>query len=110
VFTILKQKIIKNLVKNHHKFHEKCLRISIAFSSSILIQVSSILELNLGSNLAPCGSIWAPWGNKKLTLVSRKPQGSILIDFSTIFIDLGPPFESFGLQHRFPSHEKTLFL
>ena len=37
-------------------------------------------------------------------------EGSVLIYFSAMLIDFGPPFESFGLQNRFPSHETTLFL
>ena len=53
----------------------------------------------------------APFGlhreRKKLTLVSRKPQGSIFIIFLAIFINLGPPLETFGLSNRLPSHEKN---
>ena len=52
---------------------------------------------------------------RAFTIVVRRNQqefneGSVLIYFSAMLIDFGPPFESFGLQNGFPSHETTLFL
>ena len=37
-------------------------------------------------------------------------KGSVLIYFSAMLIDFGPPFESSGLQNSFPSHETISFL
>ena len=80
-------------MKNHHKIHKKCLRISIAFLSSILIQFSSILELNLGSNLAPGGLHLGSMGKQKINFGFKKASR---FNFNRFFND----FHRFGTSIR----------